>query len=77
MLRVVIAGGGTGGHLFPGIALPALVQGVVSYQRLGCWEGDPEIQAAQYETALDVFEHARVIGKRYASAGIVVAPPDA
>lgn len=64
-------------HLFPDIAAAALAHGVAAYQRLGCWDGDPRIQAAQYETALDVFEHARLIGKRYPSAGIVAPPPDA
>lgn len=64
-------------HLFADITPAALAQGVAAYQRLGCWDGAPEIQAAEYETALDVFEHAKIIGKRYPSAGVVAAPPDA
>lgn len=64
-------------HLFPGIDARALTNGIAAYQRLGCWEGDPDIQAAHYETALDVFAHAGAISRRHPAAGIVVSPPDA
>jgi NitT/TauT family transport system substrate-binding protein len=62
--------------LFPGTAPAALVAALEAYQRLGCWEGEVTIDPAHYETALDVFQHARLISKRHPPAGIVVAPPD-
>jgi NitT/TauT family transport system substrate-binding protein len=62
-------------QLFPGIDLSALVSGIEAYQRLGCWEGDPEIRSAHYEAALDVFQHAGAISRRHPSPGIVVSPP--
>lgn len=64
-------------NLFPQTAQPALAHAIAAYQALGCWEGTPEIQSAHYETALDVFEHSKAIGRRYPSDGIVVSPPDA
>ena len=63
--------------LFSGIALPALVASIEHYQRLGCWGGDAAIDPALYESALDVFTHAKAITRRHASEGVVVAPPDA
>ena len=63
--------------LFPGTARDALVRGLEAYQRLGCWDGDAAIDPAHYERALDVFQHAGSISRRYAYADVVVAPPDA
>ena len=62
--------------LFPGTAREALVRGLQAYQRLGCWDGEPIIESAHYERALDVFRHAGLISRRYAYADLVVAPPD-
>ncbi|HZP86775.1 MAG TPA: ABC transporter substrate-binding protein [Burkholderiales bacterium] len=63
-------------YLFPNISEHARIKGIEAYQRLGCWEGDPEIRPEHYEAALDVFQHAGLISRRYPSAGIVVRPPD-
>jgi NitT/TauT family transport system substrate-binding protein len=63
--------------LFPGTAPEALTRGIEAYQRLGCWDGDPAIDPASYEVALDVFQHARAISRRYPYAQMVVRPPDA
>jgi len=63
--------------LFPDSAPAALVQGIEAYQRLGCWDGDPAIDPTSYEVALDVFQHAGAISRRYPYAQMVVRPPDA
>ncbi len=63
--------------LFPRTARAALVWGLQAYQQLGCWDGDVAIGPHEYEKALDVFAHSGLISRRYPSAGIVVAPPDA
>jgi hypothetical protein len=63
--------------LFPGSAPAALVHGIEAYQRLGCWDGDPAIDPTGYEVALDVFQHAGSISRRYPYAQMVVRPPDA
>ena len=63
--------------LFPNSAPEALVRGIEAYQRLGCWDGDPAIDPASYEVALDVFQHAGAISRRYPYAQMVVRPPDA
>lgn len=63
--------------LFPDIAEPALIKGIETYQRLGCWEGDVAIEPPHYEVALDVFQHAGAISRRYAYSQVAVAPPDA
>lgn len=62
--------------LFPGIGLAALTQAVEYYQRLGTWADDVAIPRAPYETALDVFLHARHITRRYPYEQVVIAPPD-
>jgi len=63
--------------LFPGIAPAALARGIEAYQRLGCWDGDVTIDPAHYETALDVFQHSKLVSKRYPMSQVVVPPPDA
>jgi NitT/TauT family transport system substrate-binding protein len=63
--------------LFPHTAREALVLSIEAYQRLGCWDGDVAIDPAHYETALDVFEHSRLISRRHPYAGVVVGQPDA
>jgi NitT/TauT family transport system substrate-binding protein len=63
--------------LFPGTAPAALVNGIAACQRLGCWDGEPTIDPAHYEVALDVFQHSALISRRYPYADVVVAAPDA
>jgi NitT/TauT family transport system substrate-binding protein len=60
---------------FPGIAPEALARSLEYYQRLGCWQGEVDIDRGQYETALDVFQHSRLIARRHAYGDVVVAPP--
>jgi len=62
---------------FPDIDEPALARAIAAYQALGTWGGDITIPRPLYETALDVFFHAKQITKRYAYEDVVVAPPDA
>ena len=63
--------------LFPGTAAAALARAIKAYQQLGCWDGDAAIDPASYEVALDVFQHAGAISRRYPFAEMVVQPPDA
>jgi NitT/TauT family transport system substrate-binding protein len=63
--------------LFPGTAPQALVGGIAACQRLGCWAGEPTIDPAHYEVALDVFQYSGLISRRYPPDGIVVPAPDA
>jgi NitT/TauT family transport system substrate-binding protein len=63
--------------LFPGTAPAALTEGIAACQRLGCWDGEPTIDPAHYEVALDVFQHSGLISRRYPFADMVVAAPDA
>lgn len=57
--------------LFPDIAPAALARSIEHYQRLGCWDGDLAIEPAQYEAALDVFLHSRLITRRHPYAAVV------
>ena len=63
--------------LFPGTQRAALVRGLEACQSLGCWGGEPTIEVSHYEAALDVFQHAGLISKRYPYRDMVVAAPDA
>jgi NitT/TauT family transport system substrate-binding protein len=63
--------------LFPGTDRSALTRAIEYYQRLGTWAGDVAIPPDPYETALDVFSHAKLITRRYPYAQVVIAPPDA
>jgi len=63
--------------MFPGIHRSALTRAIEYYQRLGTWDGGISIPQQPYETALDVFSHARLITRRYPYDQVVVAPPDA
>ena len=63
--------------LFPGTDRSALTRAIEYYQRLGTWAGEAAIPPDPYETALDVFSHARLITRRYPYSQVVVAPPDA
>ncbi|MEX0760946.1 MAG: ABC transporter substrate-binding protein [Dehalococcoidia bacterium] len=62
---------------FPEYSLEALTKTLEYYQGLGCWDGDIAIPQNLYEAALDVFEHSKLITKRYPMDQVVVAPPDA
>jgi NitT/TauT family transport system substrate-binding protein len=63
--------------LFPGTDRSALTRAIEYYQRLGTWAGDVAIPPDPYETALDVFSHAKLITRRYPYSKVAIAPPDA
>ena len=60
---------------FPDIHREALIAAIARYQKLGCWAGDAGIDRSHYETALDVFTHARLISRRHPYDQVVVPPP--
>jgi len=63
--------------MFPAIHRTALARAIEYYQQLGTWDGGASITAEAYETALDVFSHAKLITRRYPYDQVMVAPPDA
>jgi NitT/TauT family transport system substrate-binding protein len=62
--------------LFPGIDRAVLTRTIATYQSLGCWNPDPAISQAAYETLLDVFLFAGLIRQRHPFDALVVPPPD-
>lgn len=60
---------------FPGMAVEAIADAVAFYQQLGNWGGGIAIDSQDYETALDVFAHSKLISKRHAYHDVIVAPP--
>ena len=60
---------------FPDIAVEATAAAVGYYQGLGTWSGGITIERKLYDSALDVFEHSKLITKRHAYEEVVVAPP--
>lgn len=61
---------------FPEIAPAALERAIAAYQSLDTWGGDMAIAPSLYETALDVFGHAKLISQRHPYQRVVVPPPD-
>lgn len=62
------------GPSFEDTPMPALVESVAAYKRLGCWDRKPEIPVDEYERALDVFEWNGLIKERYAYETVVRDP---
>jgi NitT/TauT family transport system substrate-binding protein len=62
---------------FPEIDRAVLTATIGYYQKLGCWSPHVEITRPAFETALDVFQHAKLITKRHRYEDVVAAPPDA
>lgn len=60
---------------FPGTDQGVLAETIRTYQQLGSWTGDIPVEKAHYETALDVFQHSKLITKRHPYESVVVAPP--
>jgi NitT/TauT family transport system substrate-binding protein len=60
---------------FPEIDRAVLTATIASYQRLGCWTPHVEITRPAFETALDVFQHAKLITKRHRYEDVVAPPP--
>src|SRR5262245_13291025 len=60
---------------FPEIDRAVLTATIASYQRLGCWTRHVEITRPAFETALDVFQHAKLITKRHRYEDVVASQP--
>ena len=60
---------------FPGIDRAVLTSTIATYQTLGCWTPHVEITRPAFETALDVFQHAGLIGRRHRYEDVVASPP--
>jgi len=60
---------------FPDMAESAIASAVSAYQNLGTWSGGIAIEKDLYESALDVFEHSKMVGSRHSYNDVVVAPP--
>jgi NitT/TauT family transport system substrate-binding protein len=60
---------------FPGIAVEATAAAVAYYQKLGTWSGGIEIERDLYESALDVFQHSKLLSTRHPYEEVVVPPP--
>lgn len=61
---------------FPGLAVEAVAAAVEYYQKLGTWSGGIEIERDLYESALDVFQHSRMLTARHPYEEVVVPPPE-
>ena len=62
---------------FPDMATEAVAEAIKYYQELGAWSGDIAVEPDLYESALDVFEHAGLVGTRHPYDKVVVPPPPA
>ena len=62
---------------FPDVEREVLMATIATYQKLGCWAGDPAIPRDLYEQALDVFLHGNAITTRHPYEDVVVPPPGA
>ena len=60
---------------FPDMAESAIASAVSAYQNLRTWSGGIAIEKDLYESALDVFEHSKMVGSRHSYNDVVVAPP--
>lgn len=60
---------------FPDMAVDAIAAAVAFYQKLDNWGGDIAIEPEDYETALDVFEHSKMISKRHAYRQVSMRSP--
>jgi NitT/TauT family transport system substrate-binding protein len=59
---------------FPGIEAQSLTAAIARYQSLGCWTGGLEIPRDLYEQALNVFEWAGEISRRYPYDEVCLTP---
>lgn len=60
---------------FPEIEQKVLAETIATYQKSGCWPGDPDISHHSYETLLDVFLYNGLISRRYDYNTVIVSPP--
>src|SRR5436309_7164771 len=56
---------------FPGMPLDVLEAAIARYQQLGTWRLDAGITREQYETAMDIFLYAGVLGDRFRSIDLL------
>jgi len=60
---------------FPDIDMAVLTQTIAAYQRLGCWESEPDISRDVYDKTLDIFEFSGDINQRIAYEDVICVPP--
>lgn len=48
---------------------------IQAYQALGCWQLEPRISSASYDTLLEVFLNSGLISRRHPYDAAIVAPP--
>ena len=63
-------------RFFPDMAVEAIASAVAFYQKLDNWGGDIAIDRGDYEAALDVFEHSKLITSRHSYDDVITAPPE-
>jgi NitT/TauT family transport system substrate-binding protein len=63
----------TQASFFPGIDEAVLARAIARYQRMGNWEGGPEIPRDLYEQSLNVFEYSGAIKQRHPYASVCYA----
>jgi hypothetical protein len=54
-----------------------LAETIAVYRKLGNWSPHVEITQPAFEAVVDIFQHAGLIGKRYAYEDVAVSPPSA
>ncbi len=62
-------------HFFPGIDRGVLIDTIATYQQMGTWSADPEIDQAAYDHLLDVFLFSGLITQRYAYESCIAPLP--
>ena len=60
---------------FPDIDMAVLTQTIRAYQRLGCWDSEPDISRDVYDNTLDIFEFSGDINQRIAYEDVICSPP--
>ncbi|MCU7829426.1 MAG: ABC transporter substrate-binding protein [Candidatus Thiodiazotropha sp. (ex Myrtea sp. 'scaly one' KF741663)] len=61
---------------FPNIDREVLVQTISTYQRMGNWSPDPQIDQAAYDHLLDVYLFSGLITQRHPYENCAVLPPE-
>jgi NitT/TauT family transport system substrate-binding protein len=62
-------------HFFPRIDREVLISTIASYQKMGTWSVNPEIDQAAYEHLLDVFLFSGLISQRHAYESCIAPLP--
>ncbi len=58
-------------HFFQGIERPVLIDTITTYQKMGTWSADPNIDQAVYDHLLDVFLFSGLITRRHPYASCI------